>query len=72
MKLEKREITLNEKDSVNDVKYIEKHLLLEYAERAEKLARKQSRAEITRLMKEVAEDMWFARDLANGLEEKDF
>ena len=72
MKLEKRKIALNGKDSVNDVKYIEKHLLLEYAERLDKLARKQSRAEITRLMGEVADDMWFAGDLAKDLEEKNF
>ena len=33
MKLEKREITLNEKDSLKDIYYMETLLLLEYADK---------------------------------------
>lgn len=69
MKLEKREIMLNETDSVNDVKYIEKQLLSEYLETISLASRKETRKELIRMMREIAEDMWFMGDIAKDLEE---
>ena len=46
MKLEKREITLNEFDSLKDVFYLEKNLLCEYANALEKACRQETRNEI--------------------------
>lgn len=73
MKLEKREITLNEYDSIRDAFYMEKLLLNEYACLLNKAIRKETRGELLRLMKEVGEDMFFLCDLmkesvADGLE----
>ena len=66
MKLEKREITLNEYDSLKDVFYTEKTLLNEYAIAISKAQRQETKKELLRLMKEVGEDMCFVRDLMNG------
>lgn len=66
MKLEKREITLNEFDSLKDVFYIEKTLLNEYVYALSKATRKQTRGELMRLLKETGEDMYFVRDLMRG------
>ena len=57
MKLEKREITLNEYDSLKDTYYLEKTLLREYAEGREAAQRKETEGELSRLMREVGEDM---------------
>lgn len=57
MKLEKREITLNEYDSLKDAYYLEKTLLREYAEGREAAQRKETEGELSRLMREVGEDM---------------
>ena len=53
MKLEKREITLNELDSLKDVYYFEKTLLREYENAAKKAERKEAQNEIARLLEEV-------------------
>ena len=64
MKLEKREITLNEKDSVTDMLYLEKNLLFAYKEGLKSAERKQmegfcrekiteTQEELTRLQKEI-------------------
>ena len=66
MKLEKREITLNEFDSLKDVFYIEKSLLFEYAEALEKARRQETRNELVTLMQETVEDLFFAKDLMRG------
>ena len=63
MKLEKREITLNESDSLKDALYMQKILLNEYVFYLPKATRKETRGELLRLIKEVAEDMFFAADL---------
>ena len=63
MKLEKREITLNERDSIKDVLCFERLLLNAYAETLEKLTRKSSRGELLQLIKEVGEDMGYVADL---------
>ena len=66
MKLEKREITLNEFDSLKEMFYLEKMLLNEYLECLCKAERKETRGELLRMMKEVGEDLHFARDLMEG------
>lgn len=63
MKLEKREITLNEADSLKDMLYMEKNLLCRYGELMEKAERKEVRAELLRLMKETGEEVFFVFDL---------
>lgn len=66
MKLEKREITLNEFDSLKDVFYLEKNLLCEYANALEKACRQETRNEILKLMNDTADDLFFAKDLMRG------
>ena len=63
MKLEKREITLNEKDSLKDVFYTEKNLLLSDCQYLCMAERNQTREELLALIKETGEDMLFTRDL---------
>ena len=63
MKLEKREITLNESDSLKEALYLEKLLLGEYVETLFKTERKDVRAELLRLMQETGEDMCLLLDL---------
>ena len=64
MKLEKREITLNEKDSLLETAYTCKTLLLEYAQALSLVERKQTRKELLAIGKETGEDMCFLLDLA--------
>lgn len=66
MKLEKREITLNEFDSLKDAFYIEKTLLAEYVHALPQAERKETRSELLALIKEVGEDIFFLRDLLEG------
>ncbi len=66
MKLEKREITLNEFDSLKDVFYIEKNLLCEYVNALVKACRQETRNEILKLINDTAEDLFFAKDLMRG------
>jgi hydrogenase maturation factor len=63
MKLEKREITLNEADSLTDVFYTEKNLILHYGYAMESVQTKETRAALVALMKETGEDLYFTRDL---------
>lgn len=63
MKLEKREITLNEYDSLKEMFYMEKLLLNEYSECLTKVIRRETRKELLRMMCEVGEDMSFVQDL---------
>ncbi|MBO5736669.1 MAG: hypothetical protein J6S04_02565 [Clostridia bacterium] len=63
MKLEKREITLNEKDSLSDMLFMEKALLLEYVESLTKADRKETRERLLVFMKDTAEDLFFVKDL---------
>jgi len=63
MKLEKREITLNEADSLKDVFYTEKALLDRYADALAVADNKETQNELLRLMREVGEDMLFIRSL---------
>lgn len=63
MRLEKREITLNESDSLKEAFYIAKLLLGEYIETLSKTERKDVREELLRLMGETGEDMCLLLDL---------
>lgn len=56
MKLEKREITLNEADSLKDIYYIEKALFTAYAEGEVFIARKEVENEIEQLTKQTEEE----------------
>lgn len=61
MKLEKREITLNEKDSLQDMLYTEKILLTEYANRVCFCEKKETLDVLCALLREAAEDALFVR-----------
>lgn len=63
MKLEKREITLNEKDSLKDAFFTYKTLLTAYVDALLKTENKQTQAQLFSLLKEVGEDALFVRDL---------
>ena len=56
MKLEKREITLNEADSLKDVFYLEKALLSAYADGESYLERKEAFNELSSLLSEAQKD----------------
>ncbi len=66
MKLEKREITLNEYDSLKDAYYREKTLLSEYVCALCDLERKEAREEVLRMIRETAEEIFFLQDLMNN------
>ena len=70
MKLEKREITLNEYDSLRDVYYLEKTLLREYTARLALAKCKETENELTRLLDEVTEDMSVAENLMKRAREE--
>ena len=63
MKLEKREITLNECDSLRDVLFLEKALLGEYVEALTRVRRKETRERLLEYIKGVAEELFLASDL---------
>ena len=63
MKLEKREISLNEYDSLTDAFYMQKLLLIEYAHALAEACKRQTRDELVKLVIEVCEDMSLMRDL---------
>ena len=56
MKLEKREITLNERDSLKDIYYFEKQLLSAYEKGAANAARKDVQNELTALLEGLRQD----------------
>ena len=56
MKLEKREITLNEADSLKDMYYIEKSLWTAYSERKSCIVRKEVENELGELIKQAEEE----------------
>ena len=63
MKLEKREITLNEADALIDLFFTEKSLASHYVLALESARKKQTRAALLQLLKEVGEDLYFVKDL---------
>ena len=56
MKLEKREITLNEEDSLKDMYFFEKNLQAQYAQGAKLAERKETEGELSKLMREAEKD----------------
>lgn len=63
MRLEKREITLNEKDSLQDAYMMQKTLLLTYLLAMDKASRKETRKQLLSLLNETGEDLFFVKDL---------
>ena len=70
MKLEKREITLNECDSLRDVLFLEKSLLNEYVEALVRVRRKETRERLLEYLKAVAEELFLASDLLDKKREQ--
>ena len=68
MKLDKREITLNEQDSLRDVLFLEKALLLAYVEGLGKVNRKETRERLLDFIKEGANDLFLVNDLLEKLQ----
>ena len=66
MKLEKREVTLNEYDSLCDCFYALKTVLNECMRAVEFAEKRQTRSELFSLINGVMEDMYFVRDLMDG------
>ncbi len=64
MKLEKREITLNEKDSLKDIYYLETLLLSEYGDKQDGF-RKETENVFERLKKETEEELDLIEKLYN-------
>ena len=62
MKFEKREITLNEYDSIKDAYYREKILLNEYVHALCDMERKETREKLLQLIRETAEELFFLQD----------
>ena len=56
MKLEKREITLNEQDSLKDIYYFEKQLLSAYEKGTANAVRKDVQNELTALLEGLRQD----------------
>ena len=69
MRLEKREITLNEQDTLADVVFLEKALLFEYVETLSKVDRKETRERLIGFMKENSEDLFLLNDLLKKVKE---
>ncbi len=69
MKLEKREITLNEKDSLTDAVFMQKTLLNGYVCAMERAYKRETRKELLRLFAKAGEDFYFLIDLLGTTEE---
>ena len=63
MRLEKREITLNEQDSLRDLLLLEKSLLNEYVTGITALSRKELRESVLDLIQETAKEVFLVYDL---------
>lgn len=70
MKFEKREITLNEMDSLKDAYYREKILIEEYVNALFEMDKKQSKDEILKLICETAEEIFLLKDLMKTAAQK--
>ena len=63
MKLEKREITLNEKDSLLDVFYMQKTLIGEYLFALERATKKATRLQMISHLQAAAQDLSYIQEL---------
>ena len=70
MRLEKREITLNEQDSLLDVAFMVKALLFEYVEALSKVDRKETRERVLEAVKDTAEALFLVNDLLEKVKEQ--
>ena len=68
MKLEKREISLNEIDSVTDALCAQKSLLLEYCICLEKIARKEIRVALLERIGQIGKDIFLLCDLKRSIQ----
>ena len=66
MKLEKREVTLNEYDSLQDALYFEKALLSRYLCCLEQAVRKETRAEMLKAIEQIGRNIFFLCDLMSS------
>ena len=66
MKIEKREITLNEYDSLHDIFQTEKNLLRTYIEYLDGVESKETQKEFIKAISAVAEDMLSVLSLMQG------
>ena len=66
MKLEKREITLNEFDSLRDAFYIEQTLMREIEKALFCVWRKEAREQLIALLQETAKNALYLQDLMSG------
>ena len=69
MKLEKREITLNEQDSVKDVLMMEKNLLHAYANGLENVQRKETRNCLCLHLQDEAKEIFWVKDKLKSIHE---
>ena len=70
MKFEKREITLNERDSILDVLVIHERLAEVYLQGARVADRKEVRDLIKKRLSETIEEIYLLNDLLNDLQKK--
>lgn len=70
MKLEKREITLNERDSLQDTLYMQKTLLNAYGYALDCAAKKATRVALLDGLRVVGEDVFFIQDLLQNTNEE--
>ena len=70
MKLEKREISLNEADSLQDAFLTEKSLLFSYLQTLERVTSKNTRQTLRALLDETVQDLFFICDLKKSGEEE--
>ncbi len=68
MKLEKREITLNEKDSLTDALYMQKMLLKSILCAMEGADKQETRKTLLSFMEKTGEDLYFLRDLLESVD----
>lgn len=70
MKNSKRDITLNEKDSVEDMLLFERALLRDYCAALFTAERKETRTFFVGAISDVAEDVFFLQDLLSTVESR--
>ena len=68
MKLEKREISLNERDSLREALYMQKALLYQYVDALCESVRKQTRGQLSELLGESCKDLILLLDYARECE----
>ena len=70
MKNSKQDITLNERDSIEDMILFQRGLLRDYAAAVFAAERKETRTLFLECLQEIAEDIWFLRDILETKEQE--